>query len=140
MRLLIVPCAAATLFHGISARALLVRPLYRFYFLLRRAVRVRTTRFRQGGPEGVCPGKIIRGKGDRGNCETKEEPLTRDGALRGRNMAGDVSTKNPEKMLREFLLAEEQEILLHSRSAKLAGPDVRRENWYLAWEQSQLER
>ncbi len=40
-------------------------------------------------------------------------------------------------MLREFLSVEEQEILLHSQSAKLAGPDVLRENWYLAWEQSQ---
>jgi len=126
-------------FHGIAAWAFLVRPFHRFYFLLCRAVRVRTRRFRQGGSQGVCPREIIRGKADTGNCENKEKPLTRAvryavGTLR------DVPNKNPGKMLRGFLSAEEQEIVWHSRSAKLAGPDVRRENWYLAWEQLQLER
>ena len=60
-----------------------VRSVHRFHFLLRCAVRVRTTRFRQGGSEGVCPREIIRRKTDGGNRESKEEPLIRGGALRG---------------------------------------------------------
>src|SRR5439155_9733476 len=64
-------------FHGIAARAFLVRPLHRLYFLLRRAVRVRTRRFRQGGSKGVCPREIIRSKRGRGNRENKEEPVKR---------------------------------------------------------------
>jgi len=43
-------------------------------------------------------------------------------------------------MLREFLSTKYQEILLHSQLAKLAEPNVLRENWYLQWEQSQLVR
>jgi hypothetical protein len=137
---LIAQFAAANLLHGAAARDFLVRPLHRFHFLLRCAVRVRTTRFRQGSSEGVCPREIIRRKTDRGNRESKEEPLIRGGALRGWDTHRDVPTKKLRKMLREFLSAEEQEILLHSRSAKLAGPDVLPENWYLAWEQSRLEQ
>ena len=113
MRLLITPYAAATLFHGIAARTLLVRPVHRFHFLLRRALRVRTTRFRQGGSEGICPRESIGCEVRRSNRETKEEPLINE--LRS-----------------GFLLAREREILLHSRSAKLAEPDVPRENWYPA--------
>jgi len=91
VRLLIALLAAASLLHGAAARAFLVRPLHRFYFLLRCAVRVRTTRFCQRSSEGVCPREIIRGKADRGNCETKEEPLTSGGALRGRNITARFS-------------------------------------------------
>jgi len=46
----------------------------------------------------------------------------------------------PDNMLREFLSTNYQEILLHSQLAKLAEPNVLRENWYLQWEQSQLVR
>ena len=77
MRLLIAASAAAILFYGTAARAFLVRPLHRFHFLLRRAVRVRTTRFRQGDSEGICPREIIRRKTGRGNRENKEEPVKR---------------------------------------------------------------
>src|SRR5256885_4613661 len=123
VRLLIASSAAATLLHGAAARAFLVRSLHCFHFLLCCAVRARTTRFRQGGSEGICPREIIRRKTDRGNRESKEEPLTRAARCAVGTSQRDLPTKNPGKMLREFLSAEEQEILLHCRSAKLAGPD-----------------
>ena len=84
-------CRGYSFFHGIAAGAFLVRPFHHFHFLLRRAVRVRTRRFRQGGSEGVCPREIIRGKADTGNCENKEKPLKRGGALRVRNIAARCS-------------------------------------------------
>src|SRR5207237_10476094 len=77
VRLLIASSAAATLLHGAAARDFLVRPLHRFHFLLCCAVRVRTTRFRQGGSEGICPREIIRRKTDRGYRERKGERVKR---------------------------------------------------------------
>jgi hypothetical protein len=52
----------------------------------------------------------------------------------------DVLSRTPDNMLRGFLSTKYQEILLHSQLAKLAEPNVLRENWYLQWEQSQLVR
>ena len=109
----------------------LVGSVHRSNFLFRCGVRVRATRFRQWRSEGVCAREIIRGKANRNDQETEEEPLI---SVFGAELkiAPQVSIKNPGKLFRELLSAKEQEILLHSRSAKSAPQGALQENWCLA--------
>jgi len=72
---LIAVSARVSLLHGAPARPFLARSLRRSNFLFRCAVRVRATRFRQWRSEGVCAREIIRGKANRNDQETEEEPL-----------------------------------------------------------------
>src|SRR6058998_2752149 len=121
--------------HGASARAFLVRSVHRFHVLLRCAVRVRPSRLRQRCSEGVSPGKITRRKANGKNRETKKEPLIREQAPALREWVIRVHRRSPT-----FRSAKEQENLLRFQSARLAGPDLPRENSYLVWERSRLVR
>ena len=110
----------------------MARSLHRSNFLFRCAVRVRATRFRQWRSEGVCAREIIRGKANRNDPETEEEPLISGLRREAEGGAAMSSIKNPGKLFRELLSAKEQEILLHSRSVKPAPQGALQENWYLA--------
>jgi hypothetical protein len=82
----------------------------------------------------VRPREIFRCKADSGNRQ-KETLINEASSQNAR-----ISTETPDNMLRGFLSTNYQEILLHSQLAKLAEPNVLRENWYLQWEQSKLVR
>jgi len=83
---LIAVSARVSLLYGAPARPFLARSLRCSNFLFRCAVRVRATRFRQWRSEGICAREIVRGKANRNDPETEEEPLM-SGLWRGLKVA-----------------------------------------------------